>query len=299
MPSPFSLSLRAFEMQNSALQPVGMRRVWWLAWLDCRQLLGEHRQLLWQFTWRDVLTRYRGSWLGVVWSLLNPLMMLALYTFVFSTVFEARWGTGAATESASLLEFALPVFSGLIAFNLFAETANAAPGLILNHTSYVKRVVFPLEVLPVAKFLASAVQAACSVLILLTAVAWDRGASWTWLYIPLMFVPIGLFTIGIAMFLASLGVFIRDIGNVVGVVTTMLMFLSPVFFPLSRLPKSIEPVLWLNPLSPMIENFRHCAVDGLPPDWAAWCVSSLIGLAFMLAGYTWFHKLKSAFADVL
>jgi lipopolysaccharide transport system permease protein len=271
--------------------------VWWLSWLESRRLFGEHRQLLWQFTCREVLSRYRGSWLGVVWSLLNPLIMLALYTFVFSTVFEARWGGG--SEPATLMEFALPLFSGLVAFNLFAETVNAAPGLILSHVSYVKRVVFPLEVLPVAKCLSGTVQAACSLMILLIAVGIDRGPMWSWVHVPLVFLPVWMFSLGASMFLASLGVFIRDIGNLVGVVTTMLMFLSPVFFPESRLPESLQGVLWLNPLAPMIENVRACTVDGLPPNWAEWAQSSLIGLVVMLAGYTWFHKSKNAFADVL
>ena len=284
-------------MHNSPGNRLALSQFWWLSWLQSRRLLGEHRQLLWQFAWREVLARYRGSWLGVVWSLLHPLMMLGLYTFVFSAVFEARWG--AATGSASLMEFALPVFSGLVAFNLFAETANAAPGLILSHANYVKRVVFPLEVLPVARCLACTVQAACSLAILLVAVGIDRGPMWTWLHAPLMFLPIWMFSLGVAMFLASLGVFIRDIGNLVGVVTTMLMFVSPVFFPEERLPESLQGLLWLNPLAPMIENVRACTVDGLPPDWPAWCVSSLIGLVVMMAGYTWFYKSKNAFADVL
>jgi lipopolysaccharide transport system permease protein len=265
--------------------------------MDCWRLLGEHRQLLWQFTRREVLSRYRGSWLGLAWSLLNPLMMLSLYTFVFSVVFEARWGGGA--EPAGLMEFALPLFSGLVSFSLFAETANAAPTMILSHVSYVKRVVFPLEVLPVAKCLACGVQTACSLAILLVAVGIDRGPMLSWLYAPLMFLPIWCFSLGITMFLASLGVFIRDIGNAVGIVTTMLMFLSPVFFPESRLPESLREVLWLNPLGRMIENVRACTVEGLPPDWPAWFVSSLIGLAVLMAGYTWFHKSKNAFADVL
>ena len=259
--------------------------------------LHQRRQLLGQLAWREVQSRYRGSWLGVVWSLLNPLLMLALYTYVFSIVFQARWSE--RSEQGSV-DFALAVFSGLIAFNLFAENVTAAPGLILGNASQVKRVVFPLEVLPLARFMASLVQAGLSLLILLLAIWWYRDRiPWTVLLSPLAAVPLALLTIGCSMFLASLGVFIRDVGNVVGIGVSALMFLSPVFYPLSRPPESVRSFLACNPLAPIIDNFRRVVLEGLPLDWTSWTSATCTSALVAAAGWVWFVKSKNAFADVL
>jgi lipopolysaccharide transport system permease protein len=260
-------------------------------------LLTEHRYLIWQLTRREVQSRYRGSWLGLLWSLLNPLLMLALYTFVFSVVFRARWGGSGADGN---LDFALAVFSGLIAYNLFAESVTAAPSLVLSNTNYVKRVVFPLEVLPVARFLSCAVQAGFSSLILAAVLFWHRGSlPWTLVLLPLALAPLALLTLGVSWFLASLGVFIRDIGNLVSVLTTSLLFLSPVFYPLSKLPEPLQPYLILNPLAPIVDNFRRVIFDGLPPDWGSWMTVTLLSGVLAAAGFAWFVRSKNAFADVL
>jgi lipopolysaccharide transport system permease protein len=257
----------------------------------------EHRYLVWQLARREVQARYRGSWLGLLWSLLNPLLMLALYTFVFSVVFKARWSS---TATEGNLDFALAVFSGLVAYNLFAETITAAPGLVLSNSNYVKRVVFPLEVLPVARFLSCAVQAGFSLCILAVAMLWHRGTlPWTLMLVPVAVIPLALFTIGLALFLASLGVFIRDIGNLVSVLTTTLLFLSPVFYPLSKLPEPLQPYLILNPLAPIVDNFRRVTYDGLLPDWPSWLAVTAISGLLAAAGFAWFVRSKNAFADVL
>lgn len=258
--------------------------------------LWQQRQLLRQLAWREVQSRYRGSWLGVLWSLLTPLLTLGLYTFVFSVVFESRWEAGKGTE----IDFALNLFAGLIVFNLFAETVNAAPGLIINNPTYVKRVVFPLEMLPLARLLSSLVQAGFSLTILLAGALFYRGAiSGTLLLLPLALLPILLFTLGVSYFLASLGVFVRDIGNLVGLVTTALLFLSPVMYPLSRLPPDMQPMLAFNPLVAMLENFRRVVLESAWPEWGSWGAVSLVGLILCWAGLGWFLRSKSAFADVL
>lgn len=260
-------------------------------------MLHRHRQLVWQLARREVQSRYRGSWLGLLWSLLNPLLMLALYTFVFSVVFEARWSD--ATPQSSV-DFALSLFSGMIAFSLFAETVSSAPSLVLGNANYVKKVVFPLEVLPLARFLSCLVQGGMSLLVLLVAMLVCRGGlPWTLVFLPVVLLPLALLSLGLALFLASLGVFIRDIGNLVNVGVSMLMFLSPVFYPLSRLPESYQPILALNPLAPLVVNFRRVTLEGLPPDWPSWCLVSLFSLLVGMAGYTWFVRSKNAFADVL
>jgi lipopolysaccharide transport system permease protein len=257
----------------------------------------QYRYLLLRLAWREVELRYRGSFLGVFWSLLTPLVMLAVYTFVFSVVFQARWGT---SGSQSRVDFALAVFAGLTAFNLFADTVRSAPSLVLSNSNYVKRVVFPLEILPVARLLSNLVQAGLGFAVLLAAVLLLKGGlPWTLVFLPLVIVPLSLLSLGCAFFLSSLGVFVRDIGQVVGLVVTMLLFLSAIFYPLSRLPGPYQSVLCFNPLVPMIEDVRRVTLFGLMPDWPTWSAVTLVGGLTTLAGLTWFMKSKNAFADVL
>jgi lipopolysaccharide transport system permease protein len=260
-------------------------------------MLRQHRQLLKQLTWREVQVRYRGSWLGVFWSLLTPLLMLTLYTFVFCVVFQARWN---AQADEGKLDFALSLFAGLTIFNLFSETINAAPTLILGHTNYVKRVVFPLEVLPLARFLSGLTQAGFSLAILLAVNLAYRGSiAWTLVFLPAVLLPAALVTLGLAYFLASLGVFVRDIGNLVAPASTALLFLSPVMYPLSKLPEELQPVLAYNPLAPIVDGFRRVTIECRPPDWPSWTAVTLFGVMLAWAGWTWFARSKNAFADVL
>lgn len=271
---------------------------WWLinplrVWSHFHQ----HRHLLMQLVRREVLARYRGSWLGPLWSLLTPLLMLAVYTFVFSVVFQARWG---GDGEVSRLQFALSAFGSITLFNLFAETINSSTGLILGNPNYVKRVVFPLEILPLAKFLACGVQSLFGLAIFLAAVLIVNGSlPWTLVLLPLVVLPLVLLSLGLAFFLSSLGVFVRDVNNVVGLATTMLLFVSPVFYPLSNLPDELRRLLCINPLAPIIESFRQVTLQGEVPDWELWCLVALLSAAICLAGLAWFMKSKNAFADVV
>lgn len=284
-------------MSVSAVSQATQPALWTLAPRELRRLAGVHRQLLLRLAWREVQARYRGSWLGVLWSLLNPLLMLALYTFLFTVVFQARWGI--STDEGKL-DYALSLFAGLIIFNLFAETISSASGLMLANSNYVKRVVFPLEVLPLARFLSGLVQAGFSLAILIVfELIYHGQLPWTLVLLPLVVLPAALVTLGLAYFLASLGVFVRDIGNLVGMATTVLMFLSPVMYPQDRLPAEVQPVLQFNPLAPIVTNFRRVTIEGQLPDWGSWAVVTLVGLMLMWLGLTWFTKSKNAFADVL
>jgi lipopolysaccharide transport system permease protein len=284
-------------MSVSVASQVAQPALWTLAPRELRRLAGVHRQLLLRLSWREVQARYRGSWLGVVWSLLNPLLMLALYTFLFTVVFEARWN---AQVEEGKLDYALSLFAGLIIFNLFAETISTASGLMLANSNYVKRVVFPLEVLPLARFLSGLVQSGFSLAILLGFGLIYRGQlPWTVVLVPLMVLPAALLTLGVAYFLSSLGVFVRDVGNLVGMATTVLMFLSPVMYPQDRLPPEVQPVLDWNPLAPIVTNFRRVTIEGQMPDWGSWASVTLVGAALLWLGLTWFIKSKNAFADVL
>ena len=256
-----------------------------------------NRELWWRLTEREVLGRYRGSLLGVAWSFLNPLAMLAVYSFVFSQVFKARWG---GLEQAGPLAFAVNLFAGLIVFNLFAECINRAPGLVLANPNYVKKVIFPLEILACVAVGGAGFHALTSlaVLVIFELIAF-HALPITFLWLPLVWLPLLLGCLALTWLLAGLGVFLRDIGQLVGVVVSMLMFLSPIFFPVSALPLRWQPLLALNPLAQVIEQTRQVVVAGQPPGTGYLLGGTLLaGLACELS-YRSFQKAKRAFADVM
>lgn len=255
-----------------------------------------YHDLIKQFTKRDLLARYKGSYLGILWSFLTPLLMLTVYTFVFSEVFKAKWGVG----SDSKVEFAMVIFCGLTAFNLFAECINRAPGLVLSNANYVKKVVFPLEILPVAVLLSALVQAAISLFILLIGLVVLMGVfNWTLVFLPLVLIPLLLFTLGLSWFLASLGVYLRDIGQIVSVFTQALMFLSPIFYPASAIPEKFRLILYLNPINYVVEDMRRIIIWGQMPEWNWLINGTLVGLLVSVLGYIWFQRTRKGFADVL
>lgn len=256
-----------------------------------------YRYLLLQMTRREVESRYRGSYLGLLWSLLTPLLMLGVYTFVFTVVFRHRWSNSAAEDRVG---FALAIFAGLTVFTLFADTVGVAPRLILRNRNYVKRIVFPLEIVPVAGFLANLTQAVLSLTVFLIAVLLlTGGLCWTLVYLPLILIPLSLLCLGCAFFLSSLGAFIRDIDQAIGPLMRMMLFMSAVFYPLSALPASWRPYFYLNPLVSIIEDVRRVSLQGSPPNWPVWCAVSCFSAVLAVAGLTWFMKSKDAFADVL
>jgi lipopolysaccharide transport system permease protein len=264
--------------------------------LDAFASAWRHRALLSSLVRRDVLGRYRGSVMGILWSFFNPLFMLAVYTFVFSVVFEARWG--AADESRT--EFALVLFAGLLVFNLFAECVIRAPTLILSHQNYVKKIVFPLEILPWMALGSALFHALISVIVWVVAYLLLRGLPpVTLVYFPIVLIPLMLFVLGLMWALASLGVYIRDMPHVVGILTTTLMFLTPLFYPASALPEQYRAVLMANPMASVVEQARGALYWGVRPDMAVLGVNLLIGFGVAWLGFAWFQKTRRGFADVL
>ena len=256
-----------------------------------------HRQLIKQMAWREVVGRYKGSVMGLLWSFITPLLMLAVYTFVFSVVFKAKWGIGGEESKAT---FVLILFVGLIMHGLLAEVLNRAPGLILSNVNYVKKVVFPLEILPIISLLSAFFHSVISLAVLLIAfVAVNGYLPWTIVLIPIVLLPLATLVLGLAWMLASLGVFIRDIGQVMGVITTIMLFTSTVFFPLSALPERYHPFILANPLTFIIEQSREVLIFGHPPNWSGLGVYMLIATAVAWAGYGGFQKIRKGFADVL
>lgn len=259
--------------------------------------LRHNRSLIWQMTRREVVGRYRGSLMGLAWSFFNPLLMLVIYTFVFSVVFKARWGVGGEESRA---DFAIILFVGMIVHGLFAECINRAPGLILSNVNYVKKVVFPLEILPwVALGSALFNSLVSTVVLMLAQLIINQSLPWTSVFFPLVLLPLVFAGMGFAWFLAALGVFVRDIGQVTGIFTTVLMFMSPVFYPMSALPKEYQVWLQLNPLTLIIEESRKILILGSLPDWPSIGITLLAGLAIASAGFWWFQKTRKGFADVL
>lgn len=269
-----------------ALSPVVMVRALWA-----------HGLLIRQIGRRDVISRYKGSYLGIVWSLITPLVMLVVYAFVFSVIFQARWGTG---DGQSQVDFALTLFCGLLAFNVFAEVISRAPTLIVGNPTYVKKVVFPLETLPVAAVFTALVNsvAGLGVLILAWVVVHHSISTTIWLF-PLMLLPLCALSLGLGWFLASLGVFIRDIAHPVTVLVQILLFMSGIFFPLGVLPSVYQKILIVNPLVTIIENIRRTLLWSQMPVWRWWFLAMVGSLVVLQLGYYWFMRSRKAFADVL
>ena len=272
-------------MQNFSSSPIEMGASLW-----------RNRNLIETLVKRDVIGRYRGSIFGILWSFFNPVVMLAVYTFVFSIVFKARWTGG----SESRTEFALILFAGLIIFNLFAECFNRSPGLILANVNYVKKVVFPLEILPWVSLGSAFFHTLVSFAVWLLAYFIFFGIPHaTVLLIPLVILPLLFLIMGVSWMLAALGVYLRDVSQLIGVLTTMLMFLSPIFYPLTALPEKYRTLLMFNPLAPSISQARDVLYWGELPDLMVWSFFLLIALLIAWLGFAMFQKTRKGFADVV
>ncbi len=256
-----------------------------------------NRQLIWQMSKREVVGRYRGSIMGLAWSFLNPVFMLAVYTFLFSVVFKARWGLN---EEESKTQFAVVLFVGMIVHGLFAEVLNRAPGLILGNVNYVKKVVFPLEILTLVSMGAALFHGLVSLGVLIIGFAIFNGyLHWTVMLAPLVILPLVILTVGLAWILASLGVFLRDLGQTIGIITTVMLFLGPVFYPITSLPEEMRPWIMANPLTFIIEQARGVLIWGHLPNWGGLAIYTAVAIIVASAGYAWFQKTRKGFADVL
>lgn len=256
------------------------------------------RRLILQLIRREVVGRYRGSVMGIAWSFLYPLLMLAVYTFVFTVVFEARW-PGLVGEQ-SRIRFALLLFVGVIAHGLIGEVLTRAPVLVVANANYVKKVVFPLETFAWSLVGSAVFHVAVGIAILLAAMAvFEQPPALSALWLPLVLLPLCFIALGIAWLLASLGVFLRDIGQVTGVLSTVMMFLSPVFYPIASLPEAYRAWVYLNPITLPIEQSRVVLFAREAPDALALLQYYGAALAFMALGYWWFQKTRRGFADVL
>jgi lipopolysaccharide transport system permease protein len=223
--------------------------------------------------------------------------MLTVYTFVFSGIFKSRWGIGG---EESKTQFALVLFVGMIVHGLFAEVLNRAPSLILSNVNYVKKVVFPLEILPVIAMGAALFHSIISLSVLLAAfIIFNGYLQWTVIFSPLILLPLVILIMGLAWILASLGTFLRDVGQTIGIITMVLMFLAPVFYPVTAVPAEFQAWLLVNPLTFIIEQEREVLIWGNLPDWKGLGIYSVVAIATAWIGYAWFQKTRKGFADVL
>lgn len=258
----------------------------------------KHRELIWQLVKRELYQRYRGTYLGLLWAFISPLLMLLVYTFVFAVIFQARWREGSA--DAPMAEFGLTLFAGLIPFNVFSEVAGQAPRMILSVPNFAKKVVFPLEILPLVAVLAAILHSLFSVCILLIACFAFLGFfSSTLFFLPLAYAPLFFLCLSTGWILASLGVYIRDINQIVTVIIQILFFLSPVFYPITAIPPSMRWFFNINPLTTILNSFRETLLWQNLLPWSTWGFWTLSLAALAWASHIWFLKTKKGFLDVL
>lgn len=265
-----------------------------------RELLGStwrNRALILRMTVREVLGRYRGSLFGLAWSLFNPILLLVVYTVIFGVIFKSRWGGSEITNKG---DFAIIIFAGMIVHGLFAECFTRAPGLIAGNPNYVKKVLFPLEVLPWISMGSALFHTCVSWVVLLIAQVFLRGAlPWTAIFFPIIMLPLVFATMGCSWFLAATGVYLRDVTQITGIITTVLMFLSPMFYPVSALPPAYQNLLYINPLTFIIESARNVLIWGRQPNWTSWSLYLLVSVLVAWFGFWWFQKTRKGFSDVL
>jgi lipopolysaccharide transport system permease protein len=244
---------------------------------------------------RELAARYRGSVLGIVWAVLNPIVMIAIFTFIFAGIFKARFN-----DNGTKWDYALYLFCGLLPWNAFQESLQLSASTIVSHANLVKRVVFPLETLPVAQSLAAiGSQLFGTTALLLAVIVIRQELHATFLLLPLVLIPQLIATLGVAWLLASLGVFLRDIVQGITLVLMAWMYLTPILYPENMVPAQYKVYINLNPFTPLIRNYRRLLLDGVAPDWGGLLYFLVFALVSFFFGYWWFARTRKNFADVI
>ncbi|SJZ85238.1 ABC transporter permease [Consotaella salsifontis] len=259
-----------------------------------------NRTLLLRLSRREVEARYKGSFLGIAWAALMPLIMIGIYSFVFGNIMRTRWLTAETGAENSVYSFAMLMFCGFILFGVFSEALARAPGLMLENTSYVKKVVFPLDILPWVVVVSSLINAGIAFLVFLALFVVFYGLPpLTIVLLPLVVIPVTLITLGLTYFLASFGVFLRDLRQFVPMITTALLFLSPVFYPLDAVPAQFKFLISMNPITIGVSEARDVIFWGRVPSPVEWGIYTAAGIVVAALGYAWFARTRKAFADVI
>jgi lipopolysaccharide transport system permease protein len=259
--------------------------------------LPKRHYLIRQYLFRQIGQRYKGANLGVLWSIVTPLLMLLVYTFVFGTIMNARFGI---SKTETTLDFALALFCGLNLFNLCAEVIGRSPTLILGQPNLVKKVVFPLEILPLVTMLDALIHTLLAFIPLFLALIIVRHEiPWSFVFLPFYLIPMALFALGLSLFLSALGVFVRDIPNIITPLVTILLFSSAIMYPLAAVPEPARSWFYFNPLALLIEDSRKALIWGFFPNFLTLTLLAGFGLLFVVVGFLFFEKSKPAFADVM
>ncbi len=260
------------------------------------ETLAQRRSLLAELTKREILGRYRGASIGLLWSLISPFLMLMVYTLAFGYILRSRWpGT-----SGSTTDFALILFVGLVVHGFFAECLTRAPQLVLSNPGYVKRVVFPLEILACSMTLTALFHLAMNLVVLVALKwFWHGELYWHMLLLPLVIAPLAILTVAVGWFLSALGVYLRDISQFVGVLATAMLFLSSAIIPLESLPEDYRWVFRANPLTLIIDQAREVVIWGRMPDWTALGIYTACVSGLALLALAFFRRMRGGFADVL
>jgi homopolymeric O-antigen transport system permease protein len=266
------------------------RAVWQPLWQLPRRI-----DLILTLTRRELAARYRGSFLGFLWTLVTPMVMIAIFTIIFAGIFKAKFGA-----SSSQWDYALYLFCGLLPWTAFQESVQLSTTTIVGHANLVKRVVFPLEALPVSLALAAAVNQLFGTLVLVAAAGLLRhDFHLTVIYLPLILIPQLLATFGAAWLVASLGVFVRDLVQAIGLILMAWMYLTPIIYPESIVPENYRRLINLNPFTPLVRSYRRIILEGQPPDWHGLGLFLVFALLSFLLGYWWFARTRKNFADVI
>jgi lipopolysaccharide transport system permease protein len=266
------------------------RAVWRPLWQ-----LPRRGELIFTLARRELLSRYKGSALGLLWALLTPAVMIVIFTFLFAGIFGARF-----TNSSSHWDYALYLFCALLPWMMFQESVQQSAGTIVSHANLVKRVVFPLETLPVAQtFAALGNQLFGTVALLIAMLIVRRHLPATAILFPLLLIPQLAFALGAAWLIASLGVFLRDIAQGINLVLMAWMYLTPIIYPESIVPERYRPFINYNPFTPLVRSYRRVLLDGYPPDWWGLAYFTLFSLIVFVFGYWWFARTRKNFADVI
>jgi lipopolysaccharide transport system permease protein len=267
-----------------------MQAIWPPLWQ-----LPKRSELILSLAKRELLSRYRGSALGVLWAILTPVVMIAIFTFIFAGIFRARFGS-----TNSSWDYALYLFCGLLPWTMFQETVQQSANTIVTHANLVKRVVFPLETLPVAQTLSAlGTQLFGTLALLIAAIAIQHQLHLTIIWLPLLLIPQLLFVLGSAWLIAALGVFLRDVAQGITLVLMTWMYLTPIIYPESIVPQRFRPFLDLNPFTPLVRSYRRIFLEGMPPDWSGLAYFTAVGFLIFVFGYWWFARTRKNFADVI
>lgn len=263
--------------------------------VNTASMLRQNLFLLFQLIRRDISARYKGSIIGILWSFVAPILLITVYTFVFSVVFKARWGGEEAREA-----FAMNLFAGMLVHGFIAECLSRSPTIIGQYVSYVKRVVFPVWLLPLIIVGSALFHAAIGFVVLLAVMlCFSIEIYWQIVFLPILMLPVVFFSIGICWFISALGVYIKDIVQLMPMLITVLMFMSPVFYPVAALPEQYQKIMYLNPLTPAIEATRALVFSGVMPSLSSQIVNILMSIGVVFLSYLFFSRLRRGFADVL